>query len=132
MLALPGRTVIATTAGGGAAAERLRAAGAEVLRIPGGPDAVDLVGLAEHLAAQEQVNEALVETGATLSGAFLQAGLVDELLLYVAPHLMGDGARGLFRLPGLEHMDQRVELEITDMRAVGRDWRITAKPQTAP
>ena len=68
----------------------------------------------------------LVETGATLSGAFLQAGLIDELIIYVAPLLMGDNARGLFRLPGLEQMQDKIELNITDVRAVGQDLRLTA------
>jgi diaminohydroxyphosphoribosylaminopyrimidine deaminase/5-amino-6-(5-phosphoribosylamino)uracil reductase len=74
-----------------------------------------------------EVNEVLVEAGATLSGAMLQAGLIDELVIYVAPILMGDDARGLFRLPGLETMQQKIGLDITDMRAVGKDWRITAR-----
>jgi len=47
-------------------------------------------------------------------------------VVYLAPHLMGDAARGLFTLPGLERMDQRIGLSITDIRAVGEDWRITA------
>ena len=49
-------------------------------------------------------------------------------MLYLAPTLLGDGARGLFHLPGLDRMDQQVRLEILDVRAVGRDWRITARP----
>ena len=129
MLRLPGRTLVATAAEDREQAQRLAAAGAAVLRFPEGLDAVDLPALLRYLAAEEHINEVLVETGATLSGAFLRSGLVDELLLYVAPHLMGDGARGLFHLPGLERMDQRIGLEITDVRAVGSDWRITAKPR---
>ena len=64
---------------------------------------------------------------ATLCGSLLQAGLVDELLIYLAPTLMGDEARGMFRLPGLERLQDRIELEIKDVRAVGRDWRFIAK-----
>lgn len=71
-----------------------------------------------------------VEAGATLCGALLQAGLVDELVIYMAPHLMGNDARGLFALPDLRFMEQRIDLEITDMRAVGNDWRITAVVKT--
>ncbi len=67
-----------------------------------------------------------VEAGPTLSGTLLQAGLVDELVIYMAPHLMGDAARGLFSLPGLERMTDRIQLEIADIRAIGQDWRITA------
>ena len=76
--------------------------------------------------ANEQLNEVLLETGATLSGAMLQAGLVDELRLYMAGHIMGDRARGLFSLPGLEQMTDRIAVDITDIRAVGRDWCIHA------
>lgn len=57
----------------------------------------------------------------------MQAGLVDELVIYMAPHLMGNDARGLLNL-GLEHMDERVPLRIEDIRAVGGDWRIVARP----
>ena len=109
--------------------ERLCAAGAQVLRLAAGADRVDLHAMLEHLASEEQVNEVLLETGATLSGAMLQAGLVDEIVLYMAPHLMGDGARGLFHLPGLDTMAQRMALEITDVRAVGEDWRICVRPR---
>jgi diaminohydroxyphosphoribosylaminopyrimidine deaminase/5-amino-6-(5-phosphoribosylamino)uracil reductase len=87
---------------------------------------VDLGALMTHLA-ERQVNEVMVETGATLSGALLAANLVDELIIYLAPHLMGSGARGMFNLPALERMADRIELQIDDMRAVGRDWRITAR-----
>ena len=79
----------------------------------------------QHLGALE-MNEVHLEAGAGLCGALLQAGLVDELVIYMAPHLMGNTARGLFELPGLDRLAQRVQLKITDIRAVGEDWRITA------
>ena len=103
----------------------LEAAGAEVLSMPYCATDVDLVAVLDQLG-QLEINEVLVETGATLSGAFLQAGLIDELIIYMAPLLMGDNARGLFRLPGLEQMQDRIELNITDVRTVGRDLRLTA------
>ena len=108
--------------------QALEHAGAEVVLLPHGPDAVDLPAVLQ-LLAERQVNEVLVETGATLSGSLLRAGLLDELIIYMAPLLMGDQARGLFHLPGLDTMAQRVELEIDEMRAVGRDWRISARPR---
>ncbi len=80
------------------------------------------------LMAEQQYNDVLLEAGATLSGAMLEADLVDELIIYMAPHLMGSDARGLFNMPGLERMNQRINLNIQDIRAVGRDFRITAKP----
>jgi diaminohydroxyphosphoribosylaminopyrimidine deaminase/5-amino-6-(5-phosphoribosylamino)uracil reductase len=74
------------------------------------------------------INECHVEAGATLSGALLEAGLVDEIIIYMAPHIMGDQARGLFHLPALHTMAQRISMRISDIRAIGDDWRITAKP----
>lgn len=105
----------------------LREAGVEVTAVADREGRIDLAAML-RLLADDNRNEVLIESGATLSGAMLQAGLVDELVIYMAPLLMGDGARGLLHLPGLEAMTDRVDLDITDIRAVGRDWRITAKP----
>lgn len=80
--------------------------------------------------AEREINEVLLETGAILSGAALRAGIIDELLIYMAPKLMGDGARGLFHTPGLETLADAVELSIKDIRAIGNDWRITATVQS--
>jgi diaminohydroxyphosphoribosylaminopyrimidine deaminase/5-amino-6-(5-phosphoribosylamino)uracil reductase len=87
---------------------------------------VDLVALMQHLAWLE-MNEVLVEAGATLCGALLHANLVDELVLYYAPHVMGSNERGMFALPALARMADRINLEITDTRAIGKDWRVIAK-----
>ncbi|MGQ4879658.1 bifunctional diaminohydroxyphosphoribosylaminopyrimidine deaminase/5-amino-6-(5-phosphoribosylamino)uracil reductase RibD [Billgrantia sp. LNSP4103-1] len=126
----PGRTLVATvTEHDPERRRRLEAAGAEVLVLSAGEDGrVDLHALLRHLAEREQVNELLLETGATLAGAMLEAGLVDEMQLFVAPTLLGGEARPLFALPGLTRMAQQRPLEILDIRAVGRDWRITARP----
>lgn len=128
MLSLPGTTLIVTADDDADYAETLRAAGAEVLHLPASPDSVDLPALMRHLGTRE-VNELLVEAGATVCGALLTAGLVDELIVYLAPHLLGSSARGMFNLPGLESMADRVALEIRDVRAVGQDWRVTARVQ---
>lgn len=125
MLRLPGRTLVATIAADDAREQALIEAGAEVMRLPPDNGHVDLAVLLQRLAALG-VNELLVEAGAELCGALLRARLVDELVLYVAPHIMGDQARGLFRLPALATMADRITLDITDMRAVGGDWRIQA------
>jgi diaminohydroxyphosphoribosylaminopyrimidine deaminase/5-amino-6-(5-phosphoribosylamino)uracil reductase len=122
----PGESLIVTACAEESVQERLRQAGAEVLVLPNGNDAVDLVALMTHLAERE-INEILMETGATLSGALLRAGIIDELIVYMAPKLMGDNARGLFHTPGLEELADAVELDIQDIRAVGDDWRITAR-----
>ncbi|RDB41869.1 bifunctional diaminohydroxyphosphoribosylaminopyrimidine deaminase/5-amino-6-(5-phosphoribosylamino)uracil reductase RibD [Halomonas sp. DQ26W] len=126
----PGRTLVATVMGHDAERRaRLEAAGAEILVLPADQNGrVDLVALLRYLAEQELVNEALLETGATLAGAMLDAGLVDEMQLFVAPTLLGGEARPLFALPGLTRMAQQRPLDILDIRAIGRDWRITARP----
>jgi diaminohydroxyphosphoribosylaminopyrimidine deaminase/5-amino-6-(5-phosphoribosylamino)uracil reductase len=128
MLTLAGKTLVVTAAEPDEAWERLERAGAEVIALPDGPDRVDLRA-ALGLLAEREVNEVLVETGATLAGAMLASGLVDELVFYMAPVLMGDGARGLFHLPGLERMADAVPLSIEEIRAVGDDWRIRARPR---
>jgi len=127
LLQQPGRTLIMTASTDPDLQETLRTAGAEVMRVASDGQTVDLPAVLDLLAEQE-INEVLLETGATLSGAMLQAGLIDEMVIYMAPILMGDAARGLYRLPQLEHMADRMDLEIRDLRAVGRDLRITATP----
>lgn len=103
----------------------LHGAGAEVVTLPGAEGQVDLPAVLRDLA-QRGVNEVLVEAGRTLNGALLKAGLVDELVLYLAPQLLGDAARGLAELGELTQLDQRVDLQWRDMRQVGGDLRIIA------
>jgi diaminohydroxyphosphoribosylaminopyrimidine deaminase/5-amino-6-(5-phosphoribosylamino)uracil reductase len=82
--------------------------------------------------AKREINEVHVEAGQILTGALLEQGLVDELVIYMAPTLMGSDARGLFYLPLLRAMQDRIHLEIKDIRAIGRDWRIIATPSKTP
>lgn len=97
----------------------------ELLSLPGPDGKVDLPLLLRELAARG-CNEVLVESGAALAGAFWRAGLVDELIVYMAPRLLGSRARPLLELP-FDTMAEAMDVEITDMRAIGRDWRITAR-----
>ena len=78
--------------------------------------------------AARTVNEVLVESGPTLAGALLQLGLVDELIVYQAPHLMGHAARELVRLPGLDRIADRLFFDFLDVRRVGADLRISLRP----
>lgn len=125
----PGRTLVATCVRDPERRAGLEAAGAEVLVLPAREARVDLAALLRHLAAEEACNEVLLETGATLAGAMLDAELIDEMQLFVAPTLLGGEARPLFALPGLARMAQQRPLQIDDIRAVGRDWRIIARPE---
>lgn len=104
----------------------LEKAGAEVAVLAGENGRVDLPAVLADLA-RRGCNEVLLEAGSVLNGALLDAGLVDELLLYVAPQLLGDMARGAARLGELTSLDQRIALEWGDVRQVGKDLRVTAE-----
>ena len=80
------------------------------------------------LLAGRGCNEVHVEAGPTLCGALFAAGLVDELLLYVAPLLLGDGARPLLQLPTLDDMARRWQLQVVDQRMLGQDIRLRLRP----
>lgn len=120
------QVVLATCGDDDKRAGPLRANGVEVLRIPSEQGRVNLPALMQQLVARE-INEVLLESGATLAGAMLQANLVDELVIYLAPCLLGSEAQGMFKLPALIHLQDRVRLEIQDMRAIGDDWRVIAR-----
>ena len=98
----------------------------ELLAIPDSHGRIDLLAVLRELA-RRQCNEVLVEAGATLAGSFLRRGLLDELIIYMAPKLLGSSARPLFDLP-LNTMSAALPVKVRDMRAVGDDWRITAVP----
>jgi diaminohydroxyphosphoribosylaminopyrimidine deaminase/5-amino-6-(5-phosphoribosylamino)uracil reductase len=80
------------------------------------------------LLAERGVNEVQVEAGATLAGAFVAAGLADEVLLYGAPVLLGERARPLFAGLGIDAMAQRAQLKVVDARAIGEDQRLLLVP----
>ena len=106
---------------------QLLAAGAALLCIPNTDGKVCLNTLLSHLASQ-QINEVLVEGGEGLNGALLALALIDELLIYYAPKLMGSAAKGLFAMPALTQMNQAIDLEIFDLRHIGADIRLRARP----
>ncbi len=108
--------------------DALHNVGAEIVMLPARDSRVDLSAVMHELA-ESQINEVLVEAGAGLAGALLQQQLIDEIIVYMAPKLMGDSARGLFQLPGLEKMAQSITLQIDDVRKVGVDWRFTIRPE---
>lgn len=125
MLSLPGSTLVATAQPDNQpSAIALSASGAQVLSLPGVDGRVDLSALLSWLAQHAQCNELLIECGATLAGSVLSEGLVDELVLYMAPTLLGSSARPLFELP-LDEMAQQYRLQLTDRRQLGDDLRLT-------
>lgn len=88
---------------------------------------IDLKATFAQLVSQHNVNHLWVEAGATLASSLIRADLVDELILYLAPKIMGSDGRGLLGALGLESMAEVVELDIQDVRQVGKDIRIVAK-----
>ncbi|OGS98153.1 MAG: riboflavin biosynthesis protein RibD [Gallionellales bacterium RIFCSPLOWO2_12_FULL_59_22] len=120
-----GNTLIYTALQDEQKAALLRDLGATVVELPDGKGQVDLPAILRDLA-QRGCNEVLVEAGGTLNGALLHAGLVDEIVLYLAPQLLGDMARGMARLGELTSLEQRIELEWKDVRHVGKDLRVVA------
>ena len=131
LLNAPGAAQVFTCANDAEKAAGLQAAGATVTVLPAGEGGVDLAAALTALGAQA-INELWVEAGAGLSGALLAQGWADELIIYMAPKLLGDGARGLFQLPQWQSLAECVTLNISDMRAVGADWRIMARVERKP
>lgn len=123
-----GNALVAYAQGDAAKMEMLQVMGVRTLQAPNAQGQVDLAVLMQALTALP-CNEVLIEAGATLNGAFLQNGFVDELLLYYAPKLMGHTARGMFALPELTQMSAVRDLNILDVRQFGQDLRIQAKLQ---
>ena len=125
-LTLPGQVLLFASSLHGAPA--LEAAGASVELIPPGSGGLDLGAVLDRMG-QLEMNEVLVEAGPTLAGSFLAAGLVDEMIVYLAPCLLGDQGRGMFALGELTALSDRVQLRILDVTRVGEDLRLIARPR---
>jgi diaminohydroxyphosphoribosylaminopyrimidine deaminase/5-amino-6-(5-phosphoribosylamino)uracil reductase len=108
-------------------ARALEARGVRVESLPARDGGIDLAALLDRLGALE-CNEILVEAGPRLAGGFLAATLVDELVLYVAPCVLGDAARPMFQLPAPARMADRREFRVQDTARIGDDLRIVLRP----
>ena len=104
----------------------LRGRGAEIVLLPNAQGKVDLAGLLQELG-RRGINEVLAEAGTRLNGSLLASGCVDELLIYQAPILIGDAARGMFGLGELTDLAGARRLHIIERRAIGADFRIRAR-----
>jgi len=123
----PGPVLLITGSEDAARRAALVARGAEILCLPGAT-ARDLGAVLTELARRE-INEVLVEAGARLAGAFVAARLVDELVLYLAPHMLGHDAVPLAMLPMLADLGDRWQFRYADVRQVGEDLRLTVIPR---
>ena len=127
ILRQPGRTLIATVSHDAGKTGALIQAGAEVVQLSAVQGHVSIKALLEHLVVAEQCNELLIETGAKLAGAFIRAGVVDELVVYQAMTLMGSDARPMYALPYAK-MDEQIRLQLLDSRMLGDDLRLNLRP----
>ena len=103
----------------------LQERGAEVIMVPNAQGKVDLPQVIVALG-KRQINEVHVEAGAKLNASLIREGCVDELLIYLAPSILGD-ARGMFDLPGLENLQDKFSLKFHQVKQIGEDLRILAR-----
>jgi diaminohydroxyphosphoribosylaminopyrimidine deaminase/5-amino-6-(5-phosphoribosylamino)uracil reductase len=121
--------IVFTVTGDARKRTALKELGVEVVQAPEDRYKVgktDLAAIAKELAARG-FNEVTVETGSKLSGSLLAAGVIDELVLYYAPKILGDKAQGMFDLPEMTRLEQALVPRITDVRTVGEDLRVVAR-----
>jgi diaminohydroxyphosphoribosylaminopyrimidine deaminase/5-amino-6-(5-phosphoribosylamino)uracil reductase len=127
VLSPPGEAMIFTVVPAGEQRSPFEARGVRIEPARRAAGGIDLRHLMTRLA-QMEMNEVWVEAGAFLSGALLGAGVVDELVIYFAPSILGGAARGMFELPELRSLKERLELEILNTRMIGPDLRVIARP----
>lgn len=127
-LKVPGDVIIFTARDDTTIRQVLEERGARIEKVDGDPHC-DLVQVFSRLAELE-INEVWVEAGPALNGALIAASLIDELVIYMAPHVLGDTARGMFSMAPLENLSGRHMLYYRDVRRVGEDLRIIARPDT--
>jgi diaminohydroxyphosphoribosylaminopyrimidine deaminase / 5-amino-6-(5-phosphoribosylamino)uracil reductase len=121
-----GNTMIVTASENAARAAALAARSIPVTHIKtDANNKVDLRAMIEMLGAKK-LNSIMVETGAKLNASLLAAGVVDEIVFYVAPAILGDSAKGLFGLPELHTLKDKIQLKFTDVRQIGTDIKINA------
>lgn len=129
LFSIPGRTCLIYTASDDAAKQAaLEGQGATVIRLPNAQGKVDLCAMLQDLGRKRAVNELHVEAGHKLNGSFLREGLVDELLLYLAPRLLGPGL-GMAQTAPLQALTEGAALEYVSVDRIGPDLRIVARVQ---
>jgi diaminohydroxyphosphoribosylaminopyrimidine deaminase / 5-amino-6-(5-phosphoribosylamino)uracil reductase len=122
-----GNTLIVTTTDNQTRVAQLALRGVEVVmaEAEASHGKIDLMAMMQMLAAKK-LNSIMVETGAKLNASLIMADVVDEIVFYVAPSILGDNAKGLFALPELHNMRDKINLKFSDVRQIGADIKITA------
>lgn len=126
ILGLPGDVIIFNASECGDKKKQLANLGVEMVSVEAKRGSAFLEYVLRYLAREKEINEVLLETGSTLSGEMLQAGFIDELIIYLAPTLLGQDAKALFQLPLIDNMSDRISLNISDIRTIGKDIKIKA------
>ncbi len=129
MLREAGETIVFTCAAGAAAAAELEHGGARVVAVT--RDASGRTDLQQVLSAlgNMQCNDVLIEAGPTLAGRFVELGLADELIVYIAPLLLGADARAMLQLPHLERLADRLQFQLQCSERIGEDLKLVLRPQ---
>ncbi len=130
MLDLSGRTIIMTSreAANPELVELFQSKNVELVAVASADDRLDIRSILNYLAEEEQINDVMVESGAIVAGAFMESGLVNELHCFIAPSLLGHQAKPMFVLPSVEHMADKVQLQIHSVETFGDDICIVSKP----
>ncbi len=123
LFSIPGKVIIYTEKENDDRIYELESANVEVVNIPESESW--LLKVFTHIAKEYEINEIMVEAGATFSGVLIEAGLVDELIVYMAPMLLGDNAQALLKLDPLEKLSEAKKVKLIDTRQVGPDLRLT-------
>ncbi len=128
MLSLQGRTILMTTKesveNNKSVVSSLHHQEVEIVAVSAEGDHLDIESILSYLAQEEQINDVMVESGAIVAGAFIQSGFVDELHCFIAPSLMGDRAKPMFVLPGIENMSDKLTFKIQQFAQFGEDLKI--------
>jgi diaminohydroxyphosphoribosylaminopyrimidine deaminase/5-amino-6-(5-phosphoribosylamino)uracil reductase len=130
ILEAPGDVLIITSPSETGDAEIYSQKNVEVISCGMVGSSIDLKQVLLELGSRE-INNLMLEAGSRLSGAMLQQDLVDELIVYMAPDLLGSSARGMFQIPGLESIEDKYQFGFRDVRQVGRDLRLTLRAAIA-
>ena len=127
LLGLPGKTLIIAANASRERQQRLQDAGAEVIILPNPQGQVDLAAVLETLA-QREINDLWIEAGMQLNGSCLQSHVVDEVLLYQTPSILGNGGRDMVAM-SIDTLAQRLHFHVIEQIKIGDDWRYRLKPQ---
>jgi diaminohydroxyphosphoribosylaminopyrimidine deaminase/5-amino-6-(5-phosphoribosylamino)uracil reductase len=127
MLGEPGTTQVFACHPDTQRAAALRMRGARVHEVPAGAGGVDLPAVLRELA-QQGCNDVLVEAGPCLAGQFFEQGCVDEFVLYLAPLLLGQEARGMLQLPSLQNLEAAPRLQLQCSEQIGQDLKLVYRP----